>query len=468
MQPQAKRTTYLQRSRHLIVFSTLAEYQTKFWIDVASFLAGKGEKVVFFSFDDRSSRLIEGAGFEQYNIPQLARGFIDTELPHDVFQRFEIDKINYWMSHERIAFGINDTEKLSRKFASYLKAIDSVVEKIGDDIVFVQELGGFLSVVSIYLVALHRKINNWFIEPSFFRGRLFYNLNSFSAAKVTEFPSQSTDIVREYLEETLSSKMIVIPKKDKHQYQSAFKKVVNFRNLLKLFEKMFRKYVLREHQEFGFIFKYVLMHISQLVNSWLLRRHYFDFSKVERGDKSVYFPLHVPGDAALTLRSPQFLDQIALIDLIARNLPYGTFLYVKEHPAQVGAIKNSQIAPLLKRYDNVRLISPRVNNFEILNKVNVVVSINSKAGAEAIALGKEVLVFGDAFYSESTFVTRLLDFGSLHDSLFRLLNFSVGKIQSDILNYFEGVWVRSTPGELYDSSSENVSDFGFGLLSKIK
>ena len=45
----------------------------------------------------------------------------------------------------------------------------------------------------------------------------------------------------------------------------------------------------------------------------------------------VYYPLHVPADMALTLRSPEYLDQVATIDFLLRTIPDSHVLVAKEH-----------------------------------------------------------------------------------------------------------------------------------------
>ena len=52
---------------------------------------------------------------------------------------------------------------LLEKFACYLLVIDEVLNDLKDkDLRIIQELGGFLSVISIFMVARHRSIDNWF------------------------------------------------------------------------------------------------------------------------------------------------------------------------------------------------------------------------------------------------------------------------------------------------------------------
>src|SRR6201985_2857230 len=101
---------------------------------------------------------------------------------------------------------------------------------------------------------------------------------------------------------------------------------------------------------------------------------------------------------ALTLRSPEYLDQVATIDFLLRTLPDTHMLVVKEHPAQIGAISASRLFELDKRFDNFILLPPQTNNYAVLGRADAIVSVNSKSGAEAVLPGKPVLGMGDAFY----------------------------------------------------------------------
>ena len=66
----------------------------------------------------------------------------------------------------------------------YSNAMETVLDQLatrGQRAVVVQELGGFLSVIACFHAAKKHGIRNWFIEPSFFRGRLYYTPDSFAA-----------------------------------------------------------------------------------------------------------------------------------------------------------------------------------------------------------------------------------------------------------------------------------------------
>lgn len=456
------------QKNNILVFSTLAEYQTEFWLEIAKYLHSKGERIIFLSFDDKSSLMLEEEDFKQFNIPLLAKKYKNDLDIIETFNHYNVTNIQQWINHERVTFNIFDSQELMAKFSVYLNAVNEVISEIkkeGRPIV-IQEFGGFLSVISIYIITLHHQFKNWFIEPSFFRGKLFYNLNTFASTNIQDIPTESSLEVKKYLTETITSRSIVIPKKDIHQYNTALIKVANFKNFKKLIIKIFNKHILRRHQEFGYILRYVTMHLSQAFNSICLRKYYLK-KDLKKAPKYVYFPLHVPGDAALTLRSPKYLDQISLIEYLARNLPIEVNLFIKEHPAQIGAIQRKQIISLLRQYDNLKLIHPSKNNFELLENASCVISINSKSGAEAIALGKKVIVLGDAFYSDSHLVTFLNDLSIFNETIKNLLADINKSKSSDIENYFQAIWDKSSNGELYDLSSENIKNFSHDLLKRV-
>ena len=140
---------------------------------------------------------------------------------------------------------------------------------------------------------------------------------------------------------------------------------MNFKKVKRLFQKIFDKYFLFKHQEFGFITHYVKIHIRAAINSFLLKRSYTNINNL---NNFIYFPLHVPGDAALTIRSSEYLDQISLIEYLATRIDPKFKLAIKEHPAQIGSMKRKRLKEALKTFDNIALIAPETNNYEVITK----------------------------------------------------------------------------------------------------
>ena len=171
-----------------ILITTLAEYQTRFWIPVAERLRSQGREVQLLAFDDRSAEMAATQGIPVVN---MYRSGLQQGVPVDDHGAFTariadygLDGTNFLFSHERVTFGIRDTAALRRRFTIYSNAMEALLDRLaaaGRQAVAVQELGGFLSVIACFYAARKRGIRNWFIEPSFFRGRLYYTPDSLAA-----------------------------------------------------------------------------------------------------------------------------------------------------------------------------------------------------------------------------------------------------------------------------------------------
>jgi hypothetical protein len=454
------------KTKTCFLISTLAEYQTEFWLSIGLELRAREVECQYLSFDDRSTEILRVAGFTVYAFSEMPEKADLSQADLDaIFKKYLMSNLNLWLSHERFAFGFRDGKRMQNKLARSLSFTNAACEELkleGRRVVLIQELGGFLSVIGSFFAARKNGIDNWFIEPSFFRGRIFFLKNTFSAPIIDDGkkPEVSADL-RAYLAETLGSRAIVVPVKDKHHYNTAIRKIANIKNLLRLSTKLIDKYLLGKKQEFGYIWGHVKKHLMMLLNSMRLR---YSYTQLVELDRFIYYPMHVPGDMALTIRSPEYLDQLALVDYFARVVPHNCKLAIKEHPAMIGAIDANAIRKLLRRHDNIALIAPSENNFTIMQRCEGVVSVNSKSGAEAVLLGKPALVLGDAFYTKAPLVTSV---GSLLEAGRNMHTFT-NKHDTDrmrVEEYFQSVWNATFPGELYLSEQRNVGIFCDSLLA---
>ena len=449
-----------------LLITTLAEYQTKFWAEVGSTLCADGHEVTFIAFDDRSAEMLLARGFRVHSV--TSNPLVSDVQAKQIIQHFDINTLNYWLSHERFAFNIRDGMALRRKLASAILAADQACKEVlvRGPAVMIQELGGFLSVVGCFHAARANGMDHFFIEPSFFRGRLFFLRNTFRAMNVPDdFSGSAPDELQLYLAETLQKGLIVVPKKDRHQYTTAWRKVVSLRNSRRLVEKLVDKFWHGKRQEFGYIGMYVRMHALMVWNSWRLRSKY---TLLEHTGPIVYYPLHVPGDMALTLRSPHLLDQLSLVDQICRSVPATHCVAIKEHPAMVGSVDAGRLIGMLNRYDNLIVLPPSTNNFDVLLRCDAVVTINSKSGMEGALVGKPVIVLGDAFYTNSPNVRKVQHLQDLPVVLTETLTGNSDCASPEALTrYLSALWERSFPGELYVVDRAHIAQFSKSMVLAI-
>jgi hypothetical protein len=450
-----------------VVITTLARYQTVFWIPVARRLAALGYTPGFLAFDDPSHDLITAAGLRSFNAFDLGQ---HAELCSAEELERELVETLGWslplaLSHERVTFGLRDTRALISRLARHRAAAQRALTEFARDgrpLVVIQELGGFLSVIATYLAARAAGHENIFLEPSFFKGRFFATRNTFAAPRPGKQGTHDAPHAEALLalEAARASRAIVIPTKDKLHYSAALKKVVNAYNARRLVEKVWEKYGRRQRHEFGHLGRHVRVHLRMVANSVRMRGAHTALRTLGR---FVYYPLHVPADVALTLRAPQYVDQLALVDYLARIVPVSHRVAIKEHPAQLGALDAGRMRQLLARYDNLVLLPPDTNNYDVLEACDLVVSVNSKSGAEALLLGRRVIVLGDAFYAASGLAKRVVRPCELAAAIRASLDDLRTLDRREIEMFFSTVWRGTLPGELYVAQDANASTFAESL-----
>ncbi len=456
-----KQTPKLSRC---LLISTLAEYQSSFWLLVGRELEHRGLHCEFLSFDDRSTEALRSAGFKVHAYSEQAAVSDEMALLRD----FEAGPPEALFLHERVAFNEQRHQHLRAKLSRSISLADRAIadcQKRFDSVAVIQEVGGFLSVIGCQLAAQRRRVPNWFIEPAFFKGRLFFTRDTFAAPKVPDVPAKDHQRLQvlKYVAGARQQQTIVIPEKDRHHYNSAVTKVANKRNVIRLVEKVRDKYLLGKYQEFGYVGHHVVTHLRMLRNSIRLK---FRYTPLERLGDFVYFPLHVPGDMALTLRSPEYLDQLALIEQILRLTPAGFDVVVKEHPAMIGACDGGRLIEMGRRYPQLKILPPTTNNYEVIKASRLVVSINSKSGMEALLLGKPIIVLGDAFYTSCPLVRRAENYLSLKDTVATLLRSYQAPQEEVLIGYLCRVWEASAAGELYVTDAGKISEFCDSLIER--
>jgi len=116
----------------------------------------------------------------------------------------------------------------------------------------------------------------------------------------------------------------------------------------------------------------------------------------------VYYPLHTEPERALSIAAPFYTNQIEVITHIAKSLPVGYNLYVKDHPGmsfKAGPGRTISFYNQIMDLPNVKLLHPEVSQDEILKSCSLVITINGTTGLEAAFYGKPALTLVETLYS---------------------------------------------------------------------
>lgn len=169
----------------------------------------------------------------------------------------------------------------------------------------------------------------------------------------------------------------------------------------------------------------------------------------------VFYPLQYFGESRVTMRAPEFYNQLWVIQYLSRSLPPGYELVVKDHPRQLGALPLSQTYKL-RRY--AAAVAPTLSAREVLTESDAVVTLNNTVGFEALMYGKPVVTLGDAFYSGSGYTRDVTNLNSLSAEL-NLAVHSGGLSDEAVLEFVNIILYSSYEGEWGNTSRENIKTF---------
>jgi hypothetical protein len=145
------------------------------------------------------------------------------------------------------------------------------------------------------------------------------------------------------------------------------------------------------------------------------------FDEPVAGEQFILFPLHFQPEATTMVYAPFYENQLAVAENVAKSLPAGYRLYVKEHKAMWGK-RPFWFYRNLKAIPSIRLISPTIDIHELLRRCAVVVTITSTTGLEAIFYGKPVICLGNIFYDIFDCVCKVDSYRELPRALLKATN----------------------------------------------
>ncbi len=130
----------------------------------------------------------------------------------------------------------------------------------------------------------------------------------------------------------------------------------------------------------------------------------------------VFIPFQVYDDSQLRFNSLIVKSMDDILDLFYENIKQvlpDHHVVIKEHPCDLGRVNYRE---LQKRYPDVLWLKKYDVN-ELLEKAEIVITINSSVGLQAIARHKKVLILGDCFYRNNPFSEAVRTSGEFKNKL---------------------------------------------------
>lgn len=124
----------------------------------------------------------------------------------------------------------------------------------------------------------------------------------------------------------------------------------------------------------------------------------FENAEKYLGEPFYYYPLHVEPEASTLVDANVFSNQLLIIEQIAKAMPLGSRLLVKEHVPMVGR-RPAGFYESIKAIPDVHLVSPFNDSFTLLKRCRALITITGTAGWEALLLKRPLVVIGETEYN---------------------------------------------------------------------
>ena len=155
---------------------------------------------------------------------------------------------------------------------------------------------------------------------------------------------------------------------------------------------------------------------------------------IENKKPFIYFSLQSEPERSTLIAAPLFTNQIEVVTNIAKSLPSGYNLYVKEHPLMYfREWRSISYYKQIMSLPNVILIHPSVKSDYIIKRSSLVVSINSTSALEAGFYNKPSITMAEQDFSYLSFVHQIKTLHALPDAIITSLKKKVNI--SDLNNY---------------------------------
>ena len=125
----------------------------------------------------------------------------------------------------------------------------------------------------------------------------------------------------------------------------------------------------------------------------------FENRKINLNQKYVYVPLHNQPEMSTSSLGGKYRDQALLIEDLARDLPDGWKIFVKENPRQGAYARGPMFFHRLNRIPNLEIMPSNADTHALSKNAQFVASVTGTVGWEAIRQGTPAMVFGAAWYS---------------------------------------------------------------------
>jgi len=183
--------------------------------------------------------------------------------------------------------------------------------------------------------------------------------------------------------------------------------------------------------------------------------------KIVPDEKYILFTLHMEPERSLLLAAPLFTNQLEIIRIIAKSIPVGYKLLVKEHYSQsIRDWRELSFYKIISKIPNVILIHPSTSIEKLIQKSSLVISIGGSVSFEACFYEKPSIIFADLGYKIINSITKINNIEDLSKQISESL-YKKPKIE-DLDRYVVAMDDNSFEFDLWNFQLKFLNEFFYG------
>ncbi len=173
---------------------------------------------------------------------------------------------------------------------------------------------------------------------------------------------------------------------------SLFLKPISMLKILIRIQKIYKKFPKWRDPFANFFHKNELSYFEHLAE--------FENYNINFEENFVYFPLPMQPEMTTSAIGGEFRDQLLALEKLSNILPNGVKIYVKENPKQGSYARGPLFFHRLSRIKSICLVPSYTDTNLLAQKAIFVATVTGTVGWEALCKGKNILVFGHAWFKD--------------------------------------------------------------------
>jgi len=175
-----------------------------------------------------------------------------------------------------------------------------------------------------------------------------------------------------------------------------------------------------------FFFKEKLRHKNKK-----LKKIYKQFeTKVNLSKKYIYFASQYQPEATNSIVGSYYENFFLVLDILSASVPSDWIIYYKENPTifsnsslTKGSLRRDRhYYERLAQYKNIKMISEKINTFELIDHAQAVSTVTGTVAWEAVVRGVPTLTFGSTWYTGCNSIFSIKSFNDAKEAINKIIN----------------------------------------------